>query len=68
MNIFDISSLSFSCILSVAHNFKSLNTKYGQLESVIYVITGYRLDSIWFELLWLSDWCDDWLQAEQYKV
>ena len=32
------------------------------------VMTGYRLDSIRFELRCVSDWCDDWLQAGQNKL
>jgi len=32
------------------------------------VMTGYRLDSIRFELWCVSDWCDDWLQVGHYKV
>jgi len=68
MDTFDICSLCFSCTLPVAHIFNSLNTIYGQLESVIYVTTGFTQDSISFELRCVSDWCDEWLQAGQYKV
>ena len=31
------------------------------------VMSGYRLESIMFEIRCVSDWCDDWLQAVQYK-
>jgi hypothetical protein len=68
MDTFDICSLCFSCTLPVPHNFNSLNTIYGQLESVIYVTTGYTQDSIWFELPYVSDWCDKCLQVGQYMV
>jgi len=32
------------------------------------VMTAYRLESIKFEMLCVSDCCDDCLQAGQYKV
>jgi len=32
------------------------------------VMTGYRLDNIRYGLRCVSDWCDNWLQAGQYKV
>ena len=32
------------------------------------MITGYRLESIRFELQCVSDWCDDWLQVVEHKV
>jgi hypothetical protein len=32
------------------------------------VMTGYRLDNISCEMQFVSDWCDDWLQAGEYKV
>jgi hypothetical protein len=32
------------------------------------VMTGYSLDSVKLELSYVSDWCDDWLQAGQCKV
>ena len=41
-----------------------LNCGVGQIG----VMTGYRLYGIRFELRCVSDWCDDWLQAAQYKV
>jgi len=31
-------------------------------------MNGYRLHCIKFEMQFLSDWCDDWLQAAQYKI
>jgi hypothetical protein len=32
------------------------------------VMTGYRLENITGELRCVSDWCDDRLQAGEYKV
>ena len=32
------------------------------------VIIGYRLEIIRFELRFVADLCDDWLQAGQYNV
>jgi len=32
------------------------------------VMTDYRLESVRFELWCVSDWCDEWLQAGEYKV
>ena len=32
------------------------------------VIIVYRSDSIRFQLRCVSDWCDDWPQAREYKV
>ena len=32
------------------------------------VMTGYRLESIRFELRCVSGWCDDWLQVAEHKV
>jgi len=35
---------------------------------LIGVMTGYRLDSIKFDLRCVLDLCDDWLEAGEYKV
>jgi len=32
------------------------------------VMTGYRLESINYELWCVLDWCDDWLQAGDNKL
>jgi len=32
------------------------------------VMTGCSLESIRFQLRFVSDWCDDWLKAGQYNV
>ena len=34
----------------------------------IVLIIGYRLESIMFEPWCVSDWCNDWLQAREYKI
>jgi len=59
MDTYDMCSLGFSCAFSVSHIFNSLNDIYSirELHCVIGVMTGYRLDSIRFELRYLSDFC-----------
>jgi len=63
-NVWNVLCVRFVWWLASSWTVKGLNCVVCQIG----LMTGYRLHNIWFEPSCVSDWCDDRLQAGQYKV
>ena len=71
MNGYTLESIRFElwwCQIGVMTGYRLESIRLELWWCQIGVMNGYRMESIRFELRCVSDWCDDWLQAGEYKV